>query len=43
MILQCVGVLAGALHEAWRPHAESLIKPMIETGLSETLVHSLQV
>ena len=40
--LRCVGVLAAALHAPWRPYAAQLIEPMILTGLSPTLVESLQ-
>lgn len=40
--LQCVGVLAEALHAAWKPYAAALIEPMILNGLSPTLVLALQ-
>lgn len=42
-LLQCVGVLAEALHGAWKPYAAALIEPMILMGLSPTLVLALQV
>ena len=41
--VQCVGVLSKALGNAWKGPAASLIEPMILTGLSSTLVQSLQV
>ncbi|KAK9863722.1 hypothetical protein WJX84_006709 [Apatococcus fuscideae] len=41
--LQCAGVLAQALREAWRPHASQLLEPMVATGLSPILVKSLKV
>ena len=43
MCLQCVGVLSKALGNSWKGPAASLIEPMILTGLSQTLVQSLQV
>jgi FKBP12-rapamycin complex-associated protein len=39
--LHCVGVLATALREAWRPHCQPLLEGMVLTGLSETLVEAL--
>ena len=41
--VQCVGVLSKALGASWKGPAASLIEPMILTGLSSTLVQSLQV
>ena len=41
--VQCVGVLSKALGPSWKGPAASLIEPMILTGLSSTLVQSLQV
>lgn len=41
--LQCVGVLSKALGSVWKGPAASLIEPMVLTGLSSTLVQSLQV
>ena len=41
--MQCVGVLAEALHGAWKPYAAALIEPMILMGLSPTLVMAFQV
>ena len=43
MCVQCVGVLSKALGKSWKGPAASLIEPMILTGLSSTLVQSLQV
>lgn len=41
--MQCVGVLSRALGNSWKGPAASLIEPTILTGLSSTLVQSLQV
>ena len=40
--LQCVGALAKALGQQWRPYAQQLIEPMVSTGLSDTLVEALR-
>ncbi len=40
--LQCVGALSQALGSLWRPYAQQLLEAMILTGLSDTLVASLQ-
>ncbi|MEW5308376.1 MAG: hypothetical protein WDW38_000344 [Sanguina aurantia] len=39
--LQCVGSLSQALGQLWKPYAATLIEPMVQTGLSETLVVAL--
>lgn len=40
-VSQCVGSLSQALGHLWKPYAATLIEPMVQTGLSETLVVSL--
>ena len=41
--MQCVGVLAQALGVTWKAEASSLVQPMMATGLSQSLVKTLQV
>lgn len=41
--MQCVGVLAQALGVTWKAEASSLVQPMMATGLSHSLVKTLQV
>lgn len=39
--LTCVGVLAEALHDSWKPHAAGLLEGMVLSGLSQGLVDAL--
>eukprot|EP00878_Enallax_costatus_P008272 GHUV01008648.1.p1 GENE.GHUV01008648.1~~GHUV01008648.1.p1 ORF type:complete len:2405 (+),score=620.50 GHUV01008648.1:939-7217(+) len=39
--LQCVGVLASALHVSWQPFAQQLLDCMMHTGPSQNLVQAL--
>jgi len=40
--LECCGVLAQCLKLEWKPFAESLLLPMVMTGLSSSLANCLQ-
>lgn len=41
--LQCVGVLASALHLSWQPYAQQLLDCMMHTGPSQVQHAALSV